>query len=95
MSENEYSNHAELGFDELDAVAGGAAGAGSAEVDGQVVEALRNAMFQVQLDNGNNVRCHISGKLRMNFIRIRPGDRVRVETYPSDPSKARIVWCYK
>lgn len=95
MGESEYSNHAELGFDELDVVAGGAAGADSAKVDGQVVEALPNAMFQVQLDNGISARCHLAGKLRQNFIRVLPGDRVCVETSPGNPSQGRIVWRYK
>ncbi|AIS53168.1 translation initiation factor IF-1 [Thermoanaerobacter kivui] len=62
------------------------------EVEGTVVEALPNAMFQVQLDNGHKVLAHVSGKLRMNFIRILPGDRVTVELSPYDLSRGRIVW---
>ena len=92
MRENGPSNHAELGFDELDVVAGGAAKANAVELDGRVVEALPNATFQVQLDDGRTVTCHISGKLRVNFIRVRPGDRVRVEMNPSDSSRGRIIW---
>ena len=82
----------ELSLDELDTVAGGAGGANYVELEGRILEALPNAMFQVQLDDGNTVMCHISGKLRQNFIRIRPGDRVCVQAYPNDPSKGRIVW---
>jgi translation initiation factor IF-1 len=62
------------------------------EVEGTVIEALPNAMFQVQLDNGHKVLAHVSGKLRMNFIRILPGDRVTVELSPYDLSRGRIVW---
>ena len=84
-----------LSLDELDAVAGGAGRADAVEVDGQVVEALPNAMFQVQLDDGSAARCQISGKLRMNYIRIRPGDRVRVQTNIGSSSQGRIVWVCK
>jgi translation initiation factor IF-1 len=62
------------------------------EVEGTVIEALPNAMFQVQLDNGHKVLAHVSGKLRMNFIRILPGDRVKVELSPYDLTRGRIVW---
>lgn len=62
------------------------------EVEGKVIEALPNAMFQVELDNGHKVLAHISGKLRMNFIRILPGDRVTLELSPYDLSRGRIVW---
>lgn len=62
------------------------------EVEGTVIEALPNAMFQVQSDNGHKVLAHVSGKLRMNFIRILPGDRVTVELSPYDLSRGRIVW---
>lgn len=62
------------------------------EVDGTVIEKLPNAMFQVELENGHKVLAHISGKLRMNFIRILPGDKVTLEMSPYDLSKARIVW---
>lgn len=62
------------------------------EVEGKVIEALPNAMFQVELDNGHKVLAHISGKLRMNFIRILPGDRVTLELSPYDLTRGRIVW---
>ncbi len=62
------------------------------EVEGVVVEALPNAMFQVELANGHKILAHISGKLRMNFIRILPGDKVTVEMSPYDLSKGRITW---
>ncbi|HOA55358.1 MAG: translation initiation factor IF-1 [Acetivibrionales bacterium] len=62
------------------------------EVEGRIVEALPNAMFQVELDNGHKVLAHISGKLRMNFIRILPGDRVTLELSPYDLTRGRITW---
>jgi translation initiation factor IF-1 len=62
------------------------------EVEGRVVEALPNAMFEVELDNGHKVLAHISGKLRMNFIRILPGDKVTVELSPYDLTRGRITW---
>ena len=62
------------------------------EVEGTVVEALPNAMFQVELENGHKVLAHISGKLRMNFIRILPGDKVTVEQSPYDLTRGRITW---
>jgi len=62
------------------------------EVEGTVVEALPNAMFQVELDNGHQVLAHISGKLRMNFIRILPGDKVVIELSPYDLTRGRITW---
>ena len=62
------------------------------EIEGTVVEKLPNAMFQVELENGHKVLAHISGKLRMNFIRILPGDKVTIELSPYDLSKGRIVW---
>lgn len=62
------------------------------EVEGVVLEKLPNAMFHVELENGHRILAHISGKLRMNFIRIIPGDRVRMEMSPYDLSKARIIW---
>jgi len=65
------------------------------EVEGTVVEALPNAMFQVELDNGHRVLAHLSGKLRMNFIRILPGDRVTVELSPYDLTRGRITWRLK
>jgi len=65
---------------------------GVIEVEGKVVEALPNAMFVVELENGHKVLAHISGKLRMNFIRILPGDRVNLELSPYDLSRGRITW---
>jgi translation initiation factor IF-1 len=62
------------------------------EVEGTVIEALPNAMFQVELENGHKVLAHISGKLRMNFIRILPGDRVTIELSPYDLTRGRITW---
>ena len=62
------------------------------EIEGTVVEKLPNAMFQVELENGHQVLAHISGKLRMNFIRILPGDKVTIELSPYDLSKGRIIW---
>lgn len=62
------------------------------EVEGTVLEALPNAMFQVELENGHKILAHISGKLRMNFIRILPGDKVTVELSPYDLTRGRITW---
>ena len=62
------------------------------EVMGTVLEALPNATFVVRLENGFEVLAHISGKIRMNFIRILPGDKVRVELSPYDLSRGRITW---
>lgn len=62
------------------------------EVEGKVTEPLPNAMFRVELDTGHEVLAHISGKLRLNFIRILPGDRVRVELSPYDLSRGRITY---
>lgn len=62
------------------------------EVDGKVIEKLPNATFMVQLENGHKIIAHISGKLRMNFIRIIPGDKVLVEMSPYDLTKGRIIW---
>lgn len=62
------------------------------ELEGTVVEALPNAMFQVEFDNGHKILAHISGKLRMNFIRILPGDKVTVEMSPYDLTRGRITW---
>ena len=62
------------------------------EIEGTVVEKLPNAMFRVELENGHQVLAHISGKLRMNFIKILPGDKVTIEMSPSDLSKGRIIW---
>ncbi len=65
------------------------------EVEGTVVEPLPNTMFQVKLDNGHKVLAHISGKMRMNFIRILPGDRVMVELSPYDLNRGRITYRFK
>jgi len=65
------------------------------EVEGTVVEPLPNAMFRVKLDNGHEVLCHISGKMRMHYIRILPGDRVRVELTPYDLERGRITYRYR
>ena len=62
------------------------------EIEGVVVEKLPNAMFKVELETGHIVLAHISGKLRMNFIKILPGDKVTLEMSPYDLSKGRIVW---
>ncbi|MDY4254336.1 MAG: translation initiation factor IF-1 [Oscillospiraceae bacterium] len=62
------------------------------EIEGTVVEALPNAAFKVQLENGKVILAHISGKLRMNYIRILPGDKVTVELSPYDLTKGRITW---
>ena len=62
------------------------------EIEGTVVEALPNAMFQVELQNGHVILAHISGKLRMNFIRILPGGKVTVEMSPYDLTRGRITW---
>ena len=64
-------------------------------VEGTVVEPLPNAMFRVELDNGHRVLAHISGKMRMNYIRIAPGDKVQVELTPYDLSRGRITYRYK
>ena len=62
------------------------------EIEGTVTEALPNATFQVELANGHKILAHVSGKLRMNYIRIVPGDKVTVEMSPYDLSKGRITW---
>ena len=62
------------------------------ELEGTVIETLPNAMFQVELENGHKILAHISGKLRMNFIRILPGDKVLIEMSPYDLTKGRIIW---
>ena len=62
------------------------------ELEGTVIDALPNAMFQVELANGHQILAHVSGKLRMNYIRIVPGDKVTVEMSPYDLSKGRITW---
>ena len=65
------------------------------EVDGTVVEPLPNAMFRAELENGHRVLAHVSGKMRMNFIRILPGDRVKVELSPYDLTRGRITYRFK
>ena len=62
------------------------------ELEGKVIEPLPNAMFKVELENGHQVLAHISGKLRMNYIRILPGDKVTIELSPYDLTKGRIIW---
>ncbi len=62
------------------------------ELEGKVVETLPNAMFKVELENGHQVLAHISGKLRMNFIKILPGDKVKLEMSPYDLTRGRITW---
>ena len=65
------------------------------EIEGVVLEALPNAQFQVELPNGHKILAHISGKLRMNYIRILPGDRVKVELSPYDLTRGRITYRMK
>ncbi len=65
------------------------------QVEGKVIEPLPNAMFRVELDNGHQVLAHISGKMRMHYIRILPGDKVTVELSPYDLTRGRIVYRYK
>jgi translation initiation factor IF-1 len=65
------------------------------QVEGTVIEPLPNAMFRVELENGHKVLAHISGKMRMHFIKILPGDKVTIELSPYDLSRGRIVYRYK
>ncbi len=65
------------------------------EVEGKVIEPLPNAMFRVELENGHRVLAHISGKMRMNYIRILPGDKVKVELSPYDLTRGRITFRVK
>jgi translation initiation factor IF-1 len=65
------------------------------QVEGTVIEPLPNAMFRVELENGHKVLAHISGKMRMHYLRILPGDRVQVELTPYDLSRGRITYRYK
>jgi translation initiation factor IF-1 len=67
----------------------------SIEVEGTVLEPLSNAMFRVELENGHNVVAHISGKMRLHFIRILAGDKVKVQLSPYDLTKGRITYRYK
>ena len=62
------------------------------EQDGTIVEALSNAMFRVELENGHEITAHISGKMRMHYIKVLPGDKVKVEMSPYDLTKSRIVF---
>jgi translation initiation factor IF-1 len=68
---------------------------GSIEVEGKVLESLPNTLFRVELPDGKVILCHLSGKMRMHFIKILPGDRVRVEMTPYDDSKGRITFRLK
>ena len=65
------------------------------ELEGKVVEALPNAMFRVELENGHNILAHISGKMRMHYIKILPGDKVTIELSPYDLDRGRITYRYK
>jgi len=65
------------------------------EVEGEVLETLPNAMFKVELENGHEILAHVSGKIRMNYIRILPGDKVIVEMSPYDLSRGRITYRFK
>ena len=65
------------------------------EIDGEITETLPNAMFKVKLDNGHEVLAHISGKMRMHYIKILPGDKVRLELSPYDLTKGRITYRHK
>ena len=67
----------------------------SIELDGQIVEALSNAKFKVELENGHIITAHISGKMRMHYIKILPGDKVKIEMSPYDLTKGRITFRYK
>ena len=67
----------------------------SIEQDGVITEALSNAMFRVELENGHIITAHISGKMRMHYIKILPGDKVRVDMSPYDITKGRITFIYK
>lgn len=65
---------------------------GNIEVEGEVTECLPNTLFRVKLSNGHIILCHLSGKMRLNFIRIMPGDKVKVEVTPYDSGKGRITY---
>ncbi len=67
----------------------------SIEQDGQIIEALSNAKFKVELENGHVITAHISGKMRMHYIKILPGDKVKIEMSPYDLTKGRITFRYK
>lgn len=68
---------------------------GSFEIEGTVIDALPNTLFRVQIEDGRVVLCHISGKMRMNFIKILPGDKVKLEMTPYDATKGRITYRFK
>lgn len=68
---------------------------GAFEIDGVVQESLPNTLFRVELPDGNVVLCHLSGRMRMNFIKILPGDKVKIEMTPYDKTKGRITYRYK
>ena len=68
---------------------------GSIEVEGKVLESLPNTLFKVELEDGSVILCHLSGKMRMHFIKILPGDRVRIEMTPYDKTKGRITFRLK
>jgi len=68
---------------------------GTTEKEGVVLEALPNTLFKVKLDDQRIILCHISGKMRMNFIKILPGDKVKLELTPYDPGKGRIIYRFK
>ena len=64
------------------------------EIDGEIIETLPNAMFKVNLENGHEVLAHVSGKMRMHYIKLLPGDKVKIEMSPYDLSKGRIIFRY-
>ena len=68
---------------------------GNIEIEGEVVECLPNTLFRVKLPNGRITLCHLSGKMRLHFIRIMPGDKVKLEMTPYDPAKGRIIYRMK
>jgi translation initiation factor IF-1 len=68
---------------------------GSFETDGEVLEALPNTLFRVKLQDGSLVLCHLSGKMRMHFIKILPGDKVKIEMTPYDQGRGRIMFRYR
>ncbi len=67
---------------------------GSVEIDGSVKEVLPNTLFRVEIEGGNLILCHLSGKMRIHFIKILPGDRVKIEMTPYDTEKGRIIYRY-
>jgi translation initiation factor IF-1 len=68
---------------------------GAIELNGVVREVLPNTLFRVEVEGGKVVLCHLSGKMRINFIKLMPGDRVKIEITPYDPNRGRIVYRYK